>query len=384
MMYLLLTNIYLILFYTIYRLFLKELTFFQWNRIYLLSSLGLSLLLPGVIYLDLSYFNPTHFFSIQSISTLEELPLPWNLQVSHSISFQFHWIELYFFSCLLAFIMLIARFIRLYFRLKKAKFSYSFFGKIYVDEQLEEKEWIRKHEHIHRIQGHSWDILAVELIRVFLWFNPILIVYKRSLKMQHEFFVDDYCSRQNKVAYAELLLSNALEVPNSTLFNEFSNPSLLKTRIMFLFKNRSAKTNQLKYAFLFCLAIPMSVAAMAFNDMHIKQNQEVNAVLALEDKIDTPPIPKAGMSDFMSFIGQHYNYSEELKKNKVTGIIEVSFVVNKDGKLSDYQVLKDLGYRSGQELIRVLKQYPDWTPGFHEGHQVAVKYVLPVRLNQID
>ncbi len=62
----------------------------------------------------------------------------------------------------------------------------------------------------------------------------------------------------------------------------------------------------------------------------------------------------------------------------VKGRVMVSFVVEKDGSLTGFMVLKGLGKEADVEAIRVLKAMPDWQPAIQSGHVVRVAYVMPV------
>jgi len=56
----------------------------------------------------------------------------------------------------------------------------------------------------------------------------------------------------------------------------------------------------------------------------------------------------------------------------------VSFVVWEDGRLDDFEILEDVGYGTGEEFIRVLRQAKKWSPGIQDGKPVRVKYTLPM------
>src|SRR5690606_38958844 len=124
--------------------------------------------------------------------------------------------------------------------------SYSFFNIVKLNVKNEDTKMIRAHEDIHVKQGHSYDIMFMEIIRVFNWFNPLLIWIRDELKYQHEFIVDEQFA-ENKVAYAELLVAYAMNVHPNQLSHEFSNKSLLKERINMIFKDKSNTRNRLFY-----------------------------------------------------------------------------------------------------------------------------------------
>lgn len=103
------------------------------------------------------------------------------------------------------------------------------------------------------------------------------------------------------------------------------------------------------------------------------QNQIYNAVELM------PEYP-GGIRSFYNYVGQNYRIPNELQKTGVNGTVHVSFVVEKDGSLTDIKVIRDLGHGTGAEAIRVLKKSKKWAPGIQEGRPVRVSYNLPIRL----
>lgn len=98
-------------------------------------------------------------------------------------------------------------------------------------------------------------------------------------------------------------------------------------------------------------------------------------------KVRIQPEYPGGIQVLRSFIGNHYKYPREAIMAKVVGQVTISFVVEKDGKISDYKIVNDLGYGTGTAGIEVLKNARDWTPGYTRGIPVRVAYTLPIRLN---
>lgn len=110
---------------------------------------------------------------------------------------------------------------------------------------------------------------------------------------------------------------------------------------------------------------------------------EKNAVVEEDNNIynsagiEVKPEFPGGMAKFLSFIKNNYNPPEE---EGLKGRVIVSFVVEKDGSLTDIKVLKDIGYGTGAEAIRVLKKCPRWTPAEQNGKKVRCSYQLPIAI----
>lgn len=90
-----------------------------------------------------------------------------------------------------------------------------------------------------------------------------------------------------------------------------------------------------------------------------------------------PEFP-GGLAGFGKYVQKNYRVPEV--DSDISGNVLVSFVVEKDGSLTDIKVIRDLGYGTGKEAIRMLKSAPKWKPGIQNGKAVRVAYNLPIRL----
>jgi protein TonB len=93
--------------------------------------------------------------------------------------------------------------------------------------------------------------------------------------------------------------------------------------------------------------------------------------------IEVKPDFPGGMAKFYKFVGNNYRTPEELESS---GKVYVSFVVEKDGSLTDIKVVRDVGFGTGKEAVRVLRSCPKWTPGEQNGKKVRVLYSLPITI----
>jgi hypothetical protein len=93
--------------------------------------------------------------------------------------------------------------------------------------------------------------------------------------------------------------------------------------------------------------------------------------------IETKPEFPGGMEAFYKFIGKAFKTPDipGLKGN-----VFLSFVIEKDGSLSEIKVLRDVGYGTGEEAVRVLKSSPKWKPATQRGRPVRCKYSLPIKI----
>ena len=99
------------------------------------------------------------------------------------------------------------------------------------------------------------------------------------------------------------------------------------------------------------------------------------------ESVEINPSPKDGIDAFIKWMTDNYQYPAEAIDAGVKGTITVSFVVERNGELTDVKVLKDLSYGTGQAAINLLKRAKKWNPGIQNGRPVRVAYTLPIRLD---
>ncbi|TCD11563.1 energy transducer TonB [Pedobacter frigidisoli] len=94
--------------------------------------------------------------------------------------------------------------------------------------------------------------------------------------------------------------------------------------------------------------------------------------------IEKQPEFPGGLPKFYKYLGNAIKYPPMAQENNVQGKVFLSFVVEKDGKLTDITVTRGLGSGTDEEAIRVLKASPRWNPGIQNGKPVRVKYNINV------
>lgn len=93
------------------------------------------------------------------------------------------------------------------------------------------------------------------------------------------------------------------------------------------------------------------------------------------------PEPPGGMLAYRQWIATNYNMPREAIAEGIKGELKVSFVVNKDGSLSNFKTEKDLGHGSAGALTRLLKKSKPWKPGMDNGENVRVEMFIPMTFN---
>ena len=258
--------------YLCYALFLRRQTFLRWNRAYLLASLVAGFVLPLVTYPEAAPAMPVVYEMSVATFTVAAAPSPSLLTWENAL-----WVG-YFLGVVFMVGRLFRHFNQLFSFIKKGESikmddhtlvlldddqvgSFSFLHWIVISRSDYESNFdtILNHELVHVRQRHSWDVIFLEILQVVFWFNPILIIYKKTLQQVHEFLADDQAKANDRDRYAEFLVSYALNAPTMILTNQFFNNSFLKNRIVMLYKNKNSNWSLGKYA---AVALMIGFAAL--------------------------------------------------------------------------------------------------------------------------
>lgn len=447
--YLLLVNLYLVLFYGFYGILLRSETFFHLNRIYLVTSALLSFFIPLMhndwisnLFITQKVQQTISFYA-SPISVYHVNPVG-----GHHFTIGALMVIIYAAGTFFLTVRLISQLISLRKVINEPEPSsaFAFFKNTRLGANSENHDIIAAHEDVHARQWHSADIMLIEAIAIINWFNPVVYFYRLAIKHIHEFIADEQALENGttKTEYALLLLSQTLKAPAHELVTPFFNHSLLKRRIIMLQKSRSTYMALLKYGLsapLFMMMLVLSSAAIIKSrplkllnhtvaeifstpagftgtSKIVKKNvtlaEDKSAVKKMipADSVSEANVPvrdnipearsatasevhsdhvmltferepqfKGGMLRFYQFLALNLRYPEKMLRYDIQGNVIISLTVEKDGSLSDIKSVKDVGYGSAEEAIRVLKRSPKWLPGYQNGEPVRVRYMLPISFN---
>jgi len=121
----------------------------------------------------------------------------------------------------------------------------------------------------------------------------------------------------------------------------------------------------------------LSVEPVGNGPADVVDDTNIYSSAGIEVKPDFP----GGIEKFYKYVGNNYRAPEE---EGLKGKVYVTFVVEKDGSLTDIKVVRDIGYGTGQEAVRVLKKCPRWNPGEQNGKKVRVLYSLPITIQSAE
>ena len=417
-------------FYLLYVLLLSKETFFNANRWYLMGTLLTSLTIPFIEMPNFAaqinngitafYIEPITI-TVQSLeSTLEEIVIT---PQEEGFDFRSLFVLIYF----LVVLVLLSRFLFGLFQIyslkrqgtieskgdyflvktNKSHLPFSFFNYLFWSEKAnftkDEEEKILRHELAHIRDKHSYDVILLELLSIFLWCSPLIFLYKKAIKNIHEYLADAAVLQNTQTRqYGQLLLKQSQSGIRIAQANNFIH-SQLKKRIIMMTKNKSRQRSMLKYVAMLPIALILVLvlsqkdvlANLKADDTFIENQTDINATdkseKILGDVNEMPRFP--GCEDFakkeerntcsskklIEFMYKNIKYPEAAKKDGLEGTVVIDFVVQEDGSLAKFKILKDIGGGCGEESVRVMKMMPKWIPGKKDGKAVSVNFKIPVK-----
>ena len=93
---------------------------------------------------------------------------------------------------------------------------------------------------------------------------------------------------------------------------------------------------------------------------------------------DVMPSFPGGMAEMFKYIARNINYPQIARDHNITGTVNLSFVVERDGSITNVQVLRGIGGGCDEEAVRVIKSMPRWNPGMQRSEPVRVRFSIPV------
>lgn len=441
-----------LLFLLLYDLFLRKETFFTTNRVYLLVTSFLSLFLPLI---DIPWVReqvPTAYHIQLPAVILGESTSGTAVQVSQGME---TWTLVWILGALLAFGVLAYKYRKIWNYRKigkvlsqgaidlvvipKSNTAFSFMDRIYIGSEIsgQRREQILMHESVHVQERHSWDLIYFEVLKVVLWFNPLVYLNQKRMSVLHEFIADAKVAQNRSHAeYYQGLLSEVFQTEKIAFINTFFNHSLIKKRIIMLQRSRSRKIDQWKYLLLIPVVTGMLFYTSCSNESVAQESTAVDQTDAMQkiselkralendelsedetkalkemlnktyskdkslhfgqnggnlnfNEIDQLPVfpgcegtsndlmAKCFTQKITEFVVQNFNtkgYGDNIEGRQR---IAVKFVIDKSGQVTDV-LAKAQHQELMDEAVRVANLLPKMTPGVHQGKNVGVAYALPI------
>jgi TonB family protein len=418
------------LFYIAYLIFLKKEAFFRANRYYLLSAVVFSFALP---FLNLSppvnITNYTFFIAEVEVNSavLNQEVLKGNSGLSSGKLLT----VLYLIVVVALFGRLAMRMAQLYMlvvrndisrygntvivKLKSDQAPFSFMNFIFINSghyNAEEEQKIIEHELVHIGQYHTFDLLILELLTIFQWFNPFAWLFRKSMVEVHEYLADyEMIKKGTNISFYQTLLLN-LQIGRDYFLpaNNF-NKSLTLSRIRMMSAIRPPSWRMVKFIvlappilaiILMCTKSDEEIIPEVFNQSIISAtddnslfNGEIRDQAASPFENESIPIQSSNnevffiveeMPDFQGksqdgfrqYIAENLRYPQIAAESGIEGRVFVQFVVKSDGTVDDAKIVKGVHPALDREAIRVVMSSPEWEPGRQRGKAVGVAFTFPI------
>ena len=159
-----------------------------------------------------------------------------------------------------------------------------------------------------------------------------------------------------------------IEIVNNTAQNQDENEPV-SSCYGHQIESKKAKQKKPSYGFTIGMLVPANPIETGSFQYHIIHNSA---------DLDVLPVPENGMKKFHEFFTK--NYVPPNKTEKFKGKISILFVIEEDGSLSNFNIVKNTPKEIGEEAIRVLKIAPNWIPGKLNNANVRSSYILPITI----
>ena len=398
--YLIESGVSLSLFALVYFLFLRRETFFSINRWFLLVSIGFSAILP---LLHIPFYTPqptvlaevtvTPYVNLLTTITIYGSGLTQDAEkfvLSYSLLGYFYLIGVALFIA--KFFIQLSQVMRLIVRNKvteegKIKLvildreisPFSFLNYIFVGKNLQNtKGWEKmlEHERQHIRQGHTFDVLLLEIIAIVQWFNPFFWMFRRALRENHEFLADQaVISHGTAPSWYKQILINQYVGDQIVIANNF-NYSLIKIRIKMMSKIKSRKIANVK------VLVGIVLAAGLIAVFACEQKQEVKTETSNIKKTETITFDgrqlqiigdSADIADLKNLISVSSDY--KMVRDISTGEMRLVSKVSEKEEIKLASV--DSKLSSGDEVFVVVEEMPEFPGGVKALRQylaATVKY----------
>ncbi len=420
----------LIAFYLFYKLVMSRYTFHSFNRMAILLMMLSAMVVP-LVQVELERTPAVSAVTVDLAGILVAAEQPLDASFSESLTVVQLLFLLYIIGVVFFAVGFVVSLIRLRLMLRNGRWvddgrdghlivmdddiaPFSWFNYIVVSRKDYEGHpaEILAHERAHMLHHHSADILLCNLLLIVQWFNPAAWLLRRELQEVHEFEADEavLASGIDARGYQLLLVAKAVGEAHFALANNF-NHSSLKKRITMMKMQKSNAWNRAKLL----LALPLAaVAVVAFANEKTKQvadrivAESDNTVVAVTDELSLPQQDKTtakkktatkkadgktldvvetmpqfpgGTQEMLKYMAANIKYPADAVAAEKGGRVIVSFVVDKEGNVTNPTVVRSVSESLDKEALRVVSAMPKWTPGMQDGKAVDVKYVVPVNFN---
>jgi TonB family protein len=418
------------IFFGFYHLFMRRESYLNLSRFYLLISAVLMVILPLIGIFIPDVFAPGRQSVLPVITLPEVVVTASRIVTPEEERVLMSWAGLGYLAVTMAllagFMVSIFRIIRFYRSTTHAEklednvylvsgtgSPFSFLGRVFISNQYIQHPDLKSilvHENTHIKQKHLLDLIFLELLSSIFWFNPFFFLIKRAMREVHEYLADREVIRHGTepVAYQQLLFNEVSGNAQYVIANNFN--LLTKKRIIMLIR-KSGKKAALRIGILmpFLMAATIVIALLhsypgqAQNLPVVQKSQKTETTKPstvgtpekttsaqtsekktdkcgkeVYTKVDEEPQFPGGNGALAQYIVKTVQYPAEARKKGIQGTVYVSFIVEKDGLITNVKADRGIGGGCDEEAVRVVSGMPKWISGKINGQVVRVKFMLPI------
>ncbi len=113
----------------------------------------------------------------------------------------------------------------------------------------------------------------------------------------------------------------------------------------------------------------------------VKHEEEEIAEPEIFQIVESMPDFPGGDEARQTFLRDNIKYPQIARESSISGTVYVTFVVEKDGRVTDIKILRGIGGGCDEEAVRVIKSMPRWNPGKQRGKPVRVQFNMPIKFS---
>ena len=201
-------------------------------------------------------------------------------------------------------------------------FNVLFIGKDHIQDA--ERETMLSHERVHRDQYHSVDNIFLEAVAVMFWFNPVVWLFRRDIKAEHEYYADEQVLAHGVSAEDyQYMLFRARTGIDIEVGNYLSNKTSLIQRFTMMTKTRTNPTSSYWRVSLYIALMSVIVFLGAFSSRTEKS------------QFDKAPVYAQGEAAMFQTLAKRVKYPPTARAENRAGVVHVSFTVTEKGEVDN-------------------------------------------------
>lgn len=125
--------------------------------------------------------------------------------------------------------------------------------------------------------------------------------------------------------------------------------------------------------------LSLFLACLISNAQNQKMCQNISESIQVFEIIEKPAEFPGGIDSLFLYLSKNVQYPKFARENDIQGTVFVTFVVEKDGRISNIEILRGIGGGCDEEVVRVIQNMPRWIPGTMQNEYVRQQISLPVK-----